>query len=276
VLLVAHADEATDRALRYAERIRSEGIECIHAVEADTDETSYAWRAMHPQRSLTLLEGKAGVGRRIVDYIIEVRDAHPAERVTVVMSDRLDRRSLRELFRHRHSLAIKFRLLFEERVVVTDVTHFRRRRRSGLTPVPLRQVELVVLVSDLTRPVREALQYARSLGPPLHAVHVDVEERQRERVVHDWEAAQLDIPLEILESPYRGIVDPLVEYLRERRRVALPGTLINVVIPEFIVEGRITQILHNQTGLTIKGVLAREPGISVTSVPFHLVAHLDN
>ena len=276
VLLVAHADEATDRALRYAERIRSEGIECIHAVEADTDETSYAWRAMHPQRPLTLLEGKAGVGRRIVDYIIKVRDAHPAERVTVVMSDRLDRRSLRELFRHRHSLAIKFRLLFEERVVVTDVTHLRRRRRSGLTPVPLRQVELVVLVSDLTRPVREALQYARSLGPPLHAVHVDVEERQRERVVHEWETAQLDIPLEILESPYRGIVDPLVEYLRERRRVALPGTLINVVIPEFIVEGRITQILHNQTGLTIKGVLAREPGISVTSVPFHLVAHLDD
>jgi amino acid transporter len=131
VLLVAHADEATDRALRYAERIRSEGIECIHAVETDTDETSYAWRAMHPQRPLTLLEGKAGVGRRIVDYIIKVRDAHPGERVTVVMSDRLDRRSLRELFRHRHSLAIKFRLLFEERVVVTDVTHFRRRRRSG-------------------------------------------------------------------------------------------------------------------------------------------------
>ena len=276
VLLVAHADEATDRALRYAERIRSEGIECIHAVEADTDETAYAWRAMHPQRSLTLLEGKQGVSERIVSHIKSVRDAHPGERVTVVMSDRLDRRSLREIFRHRHSLGIKFRLLFVERVVVTDVTHFRRRRRSGLTPVPLRQVELVVLVSDLTRPVREALLYARSLGPPLHAVHVDVEDRQRDRVLGDWATAELDIPLEVLESPYRGIVDPLLDYLRERRRVALPGTVINVVIPEFIVEGRIAQILHNQTGLTIKGVLAQEPGIAVTSVPFHLVAHLDN
>jgi len=111
--------------------------------------------------------------------------------------------------------------------------------------------------------------------PPSFQTTEELEERQRERVVHEWETAQLDIPLEILESPYRGIVDPLVEYLRERRRVALPGTLINVVIPEFIVEGRITQILHNQTGLAIKGVLAREPGIAVTSVPFHLVAHLE-
>ncbi|MBI5156372.1 MAG: APC family permease [Acidimicrobiia bacterium] len=275
VLLVAHADEATDRALRYAEKIWSEGIECIHAVETDTDETSYAWRAMHPQRPLTLLEGKDGVGRRIVAHVHKVRDTHPGERVTVVMSDRFDRRDIRELFRHRHSLMIKVRLLFSQSVVVTDVTHFRRRRRSGLVPVPIRQVELVVLVSDLTRPVREALLYAQSLGPPMHAVHVDVEERQRERVLGDWAKAQLDIPLEVLPSPYRGIVDPLVDYLRERRRVALPGTLINVVIPEFIVEGRITQILHNQTGLAIKGVLAREPGIAVTSVPFHLVAHLD-
>lgn len=62
----------------------------------------------------------------------------------------------------------------------------------------------------------------------------------------------------------------MVEYLRERRRTALPGTLICAVIPEFVVPGRITQILHNQTGLAIKGILAAEVGIAVTSVPFHL------
>jgi hypothetical protein len=45
------------------------------------------------------------------------------------------------------------------------------------------------------------------------------------------------------------------------------------VIPEFVVPGRITQLLHNQTGLAIKGILAGEPGIAVTSVPFHLRAN---
>jgi hypothetical protein len=61
-----------------------------------------------------------------------------------------------------------------------------------------------------------------------------------------------------------------VRYLRVRRRAAAPGTLISVLIPEFIVPGRITQLLHNQTGLAIKGALAGEPGIALTSVPFHL------
>ena len=42
------------------------------------------------------------------------------------------------------------------------------------------------------------------------------------------------------------------------------------MIPEFIVPGRVTQLLHNQTGLAIKGILAAEAGIAVTSVPFHL------
>jgi hypothetical protein len=78
------------------------------------------------------------------------------------------------------------------------------------------------------------------------------------------------IALEIAESPYRDIVAPLVRYVRERRRSAIPGTLISVIVPEFIVPGRLTQLLHNQTGLAIKGALAGEPGIAVTSVPFHL------
>jgi hypothetical protein len=63
-----------------------------------------------------------------------------------------------------------------------------------------------------------------------------------------------------------------VRYLRERRRLATPGTLISAVIPEFVVPGRVTQLLHNQTGLAIKGTLAAEAGIAVTSVPFHLQA----
>jgi hypothetical protein len=131
-------------------------------------------------------------------------------------------------------------------------------------------VEQVVLISDMTRPIREALTYAQGLGAPTTAFHIDVDSAQRERVEQHWKASGYDFPLEIVASPFREIVDPLVDYLRERRRTALPGTLICAVIPEFVVPGRITQILHNQTGLAIKGILAAEVGIAVTSVPFHL------
>jgi hypothetical protein len=103
------------------------------------------------------------------------------------------------------------------------------------------------------------------------AVHIDVDTAQRERVEQQWQEAGYEFELEVIASPFRSIVDPLVTYLRERRRAATPGTLISAVIPEFVVPGRVTQLLHNQTGLAIKGVLAAEPGIAVTSVPFHLL-----
>ena len=99
---------------------------------------------------------------------------------------------------------------------------------------------------------------------------IDVDPAQRQRFERQWDEAGYELPLVIIPSPYRSIVDPLVRYLRERRRAANPGTLISAVIPEFIVPGRITQLLHNQTGLAIKGILAAEAGIAVTSVPFHL------
>lgn len=132
------------------------------------------------------------------------------------------------------------------------------------------RIEQVVLVSDMTRPIREALTYAQRLGPPVRAIHIDVDPVQRERLEQQWAKSGYEFPLEIIASPYRSIVDPMVGYLRERRRAATPGTLISAIIPEFVVPGRVTQLLHNQTGLAIKGVLAGEPNIAVTSVPFHL------
>jgi hypothetical protein len=102
------------------------------------------------------------------------------------------------------------------------------------------------------------------------AVHIDVDADQRERLARQWEMAGYELPLVVIPSEYRSIVEPLIHYLRERRRTASPGTLISAVIPEFVVPGRVTQLLHNQTGLAIKGILAGEPGIAVSSVPFHL------
>jgi hypothetical protein len=188
----------------------------------------------------------------------------------VILADRVFTRSVFAPFTHRHSLAIKSRLLFEPGVVVTDLNVMRRSRRSKLLSVPIGRIEQIVLISDMTRPIREALTYAQSLGSPVTAVHIDVDPTQRDKLRQQWELAGYDLPLVILSSPYRNIIEPLVTYLRERRRTAAPGTLISAILPEFVVPGRITQLLHNQTGLAIKGVLAGEAGIAVTSVPFHL------
>ena len=271
ILLVAHHDEATERALRYAKLLEVETLTCVHAEEPGSDALLYTWDEAHPNHHLEVLAGeREPISRRVIDRIRQERDAHPGTLVTVVLADRLRSRSLRAPFAHRHSLAIRSRLLFEPGVVVTDLNVLRRPRRSQLTQVPISHVEQVVLISDMTRPIRDALTYAESLGPPVTAVHIDVDPFQRQRLEAQWADAGYTLPLEFIASPYRSIVDPLVQYLRERRRTAVPGTLICAVLPEFVVPGSITQLLHNQTGLAIKATLATEPGIAVTSVPYHL------
>lgn len=274
LVLVAHHDEGTDRALRYAELLHAQAITCVHAEEAGSDDLIYTWDAAHPGHGLEVLPGeKESISTRVLERVRRERDEHPDAIITAILADRVRIRSILAPFAHRHSLVIKSRLLFEPGVVVTDLNVLRRSRRSRLPAVPVRRIEQVVLISDLTRPIREALTYAYSLGPPVTAVHIDVDTTQRERLERQWEDAGYEFSLEVLPSPYRSIVEPLVAYLRERRRTATPGTLISAVIPEFVVPGRVTQLLHNQTGLAIKGILAAEPGIAVTSVPFHLVAN---
>ena len=271
LVLVAHPDERTDRALRYATLVQAEAVQCIHAEEDGSAELELTrlWDTSHPDHPLEVLAGRGSLSRRVIDRVRAERYSSPGATVTVVMGDRINNRLI-DALTHRHSLAIKARLLFEPGVVVTDLNVLRRSRRTALAPAPLNRVEQVVLISDLTRPIREALSYAQSLGTPVTALHIDVDAEQRDRVERHWAEAGYDFPLDVIESPYRRIVSPLVLYVRERRRRALPGTVICAVIPEFVVPGRLAQLLHNQTGLAIKGALARETGIAVTSVPFHL------
>jgi amino acid transporter len=277
LVLVAHHDEGTDRALRYAELLNAEAVTCVHAEEPRSDDLIYTWDAAHPGHALEIIHGeKESISRRVVQRVRQERDEHPDATVTAILADRVLTRSILAPFTHRHSLAIKSRLLFEPRVIVTDLNVLRRSRRSRLPQVPIRHVEQVVLISDMTRPIREALTYAYRLGPPVTAIHIDVDAEQRERLERQWEQSGYEFPLVVIPSPFRSIVEPMVHYLRERRRAAAPGTLISAILPEFVVPGRITQLLHNQTGLAIKGILASEPGIAVTSVPFHLRANGGN
>ena len=273
ILLAAHTDAATERALRYTALIDPDSITVVHAVEPDeSEDLVHIWSRLYPQHPLVLLEpDRDPIVRRIRKYIRHERDAHPDDRITVVLAERLQARSLATIFSHPHSLILKALLLFEPGVAVTDLTVVRPRRGVATEQASISRHVVVLSVSEVTRPTLEALQYAVQLHPDeLYCVHVDVDEQQRDRVKAAWQKKGLSPELEVIDSPYRGITRPLVGYVRRRRRHEPRGTLVNVLLPEFIVPGRLAQLLHNQTGLAIKGVLAAEPDVAVTSVPFHL------
>jgi len=128
----------------------------------------------------------------------------------------------------------------------------------------------IVLVSKLHMPTLRALAYARATRPDtLEAVTVNVDEADTRVLVREWERSDITVPLKVVESPYREITRPVLEYVRRVRRDS-PRDVVTVFIPEYVVGHWWEQILHNQSALRLKSRLLFQPGVMVTSVPWQL------
>ncbi|HET7388102.1 MAG TPA: APC family permease [Nocardioidaceae bacterium] len=132
------------------------------------------------------------------------------------------------------------------------------------------RVHAVVLVSKLHKPTMRALAYAKATRPNvLEAVYVDIDKDQTARMLEEWDTRQIDVPLKVLNSPYREITKPIVDYARSLRDAG-PRSVVAVYIPEYVVGRWWEQLLHNQTALRLKGRLLFMQGVMVTSVPYQL------
>ena len=128
---------------------------------------------------------------------------------------------------------------------------------------------VVVPIAALNRVARQTLAYARSISDNVTAIHISDDPEAIEQLREAWSREIPDVPLVIIESPYRSLVGPLLTYLDELQAQA-PGATLTVVLPEYIPRHWWEQILHNQTALRIKAALLFRPGTVVTSVPYHL------
>ncbi len=139
------------------------------------------------------------------------------------------------------------------------------------TTLPSRN-HAIVLVSKLHLPTRRALAYARATRPDvLEAVTVNVDDTDTRALVLQWEKEDFSVPLKVVESPYREITKPVLEYVK-RVRTANPRDVVSVYIPEYVVGRWWEQFLHNQSALRLKGRLLFVPGVMVTSVPWQLAS----
>jgi amino acid transporter len=128
---------------------------------------------------------------------------------------------------------------------------------------------VLVLVGDLHRGVVEALQYARTLSPAAKAVYVETDPERTRKLEEKWGRHGLGVPLVVLNSPYRSLLGPLLEYVEHL--TDRPGKhVVTMVIPEFIPARWWQHLLHNQTALLIKGALLFRRNVIVTDVPYHL------
>jgi amino acid transporter len=129
---------------------------------------------------------------------------------------------------------------------------------------------VVVLVGGVHRGVLEALAYARLLAPDhLVAVTVVSDEEEQARIEQQWDDRGLDLPLDIVFSPYRELSRPILKFIDEID-ARWDNDIVTVLIPEFVVRRWWEHLLHNQTALFLKGRLLFREGVVVTSVPYHL------
>ncbi|MGH8949354.1 MAG: APC family permease, partial [Acidimicrobiia bacterium] len=95
IVLVAHHDEGTDRALRYAELVNADAVTCVHAEEPESDDLVYTWDAAHPGHALEIIPSERdSISRRAVRRVRQERDAHPEAIITVILADRVRTRSI--------------------------------------------------------------------------------------------------------------------------------------------------------------------------------------
>ncbi|MFC0028181.1 APC family permease [Micromonospora chaiyaphumensis] len=130
----------------------------------------------------------------------------------------------------------------------------------------------IVLVSKLHQPTLRAIAYARATRPDtLTAVTVNVDEKDTRDLQADWERRELPVPLTVIDSPYREITRPILNFVASTRRES-PRDVVTVFIPEYVVGRWWENLLHNQSALRLKGRLLFEPGVMVTSVPWQLAS----
>lgn len=157
---------------------------------------------------------------------------------------------------HRHYDRVR------EEMAVGDEEHFTLPSR----------VHGIVLVSKLHKPTLRALAYARATRhDSLEALTVDVDAADTAALRRDWERREIPVTLRVVESPYREITRPIIDYVKRLRRES-PRDLVTVYVPEYVVGHWWEQLLHNQSALRLKTRLLFAPGVMVVSVPWQLIS----
>jgi len=145
----------------------------------------------------------------------------------------------------------------------------RQLTLRGYAPAARAHNTVVMPIGGLQRAVVEALRYAETLSDDVRAVYVDIDPRLTEQIQREWAEWGGKVKLIVLPSPYRSVMEPLLDYIR-RVELDRPDDYVTVILPEFVPARWWQHLLHNQSALLIKGALLFRPNLVVTSVPFHL------
>lgn len=130
---------------------------------------------------------------------------------------------------------------------------------------------VIVPISGVHRGSLLALRYARALSSDVTAVHVSVDPDEAAKIKRKWEKWGEGVRLVILDSPYRLLVEPLLDYIEEVADQRQANEIITIVVPQFVPHHWYHNLLHTQAAFMLRLALLFKPGVVITDVPYQIL-----
>jgi len=162
-------------------------------------------------------------------------------------------------------------------VVIFSAIHRHYRNLAGRlsldnygAPPRIPRHRVIIPISGVHRGSLAALRYARNLSEDVTAIHVSTDTAEAERIQQKWQMWGEGVRLVILDSPYRLLAEPLLNYIEEIANQRQANEIITIVVPQFVPKRWYHNLLHTQAALWLRMALLFKPGIVITDVPYQV------
>ncbi len=126
----------------------------------------------------------------------------------------------------------------------------------------------VVLIHNMNRASLKTLDYALDVSSDVTALHISTTPHHTEKLQQQWAERGIDIPLTVIQAPYREIITPLEDYIRVREALLQKHEMVTVVLTKFVGSGWRDPIYHNQTTFFIERTLGKHRNVATVLVPY--------
>ncbi len=137
-------------------------------------------------------------------------------------------------------------------------------------PPQISRHRVIVPISGVHRGSLAALRYASTLSDDITAVYINIDPEETHKIQEKWDHWGNGVRLVILDSPYRQLLEPLLNYIGDIADRHQPNETLTIVVPQFIPKNPIFSLLHANTAFFLRNALLNKPNVVITDVPYQI------